>query len=273
MAITSFIPKVWSARLLEGMRKALVFGNLCNRNYEGDIAQWGDTVHINNLSDITVRPYTPNADIADPEQLSGTDMTLTIDHGAYYNFFINDVNAAQSRADLMDAAMRNAAQKLAEDAEQYILTVVRAGAGTKASGAIPSKENGGVYALIVAIKTALDEKSVPRADRKLILPPSVEAELLLDNRFITAGSAQAEARLADGAVARAAGFDLYISADLTDEIVAMTPDSVTFASQISKIEAYRREKGFDDGVKGLSLCGAKVVLPACVYVHKITKAA
>lgn len=117
MAITSFIPKVWSARLLEGMHKALVFGNLCNRNYEGDIAQWGDTVHINNLSDITVRPYTPNADIADPEQLSGTDMTLTIDHGAYYNFFINDVDAAQARADLMDAAMRNAAQKLAEDAE------------------------------------------------------------------------------------------------------------------------------------------------------------
>lgn len=53
----------------------------------------------------------------------------------------------------------------------------------------------------------------------------------------------------------------------------MTPDSVTFASQISKIEAYRREKGFDDGVKGLSLCGAKVVLPECVYVHKITAAA
>ena len=51
----------------------------------------------------------------------------------------------------------------------------------------------------------------------------------------------------------------------------MTPDGVTFAQQITKIEAYRREKGFDDGVKGLSLCGAKVVMPDCVYIHKITE--
>ena len=90
----------------------------------------------------------------------------------------------------------------------------------------------------------------------------------MDNRFIT-GTTAADARLAEGAVARAAGFDIYISNDLKDEVIAMTSDGVTFAQQITKIEAYRREKGFDDGVKGLSLCGAKVVLPDCVYVRKI----
>ena len=48
MAISSFIPKVWSARLQENFHKALVFGSLCSRNYEGEISQWGDTVHISN---------------------------------------------------------------------------------------------------------------------------------------------------------------------------------------------------------------------------------
>ena len=265
MAITTFIPKVWSARLNENLRKALVFGALCNRNWEGEIAQWGDTVHINNLADITVKPYTPNTDIDDPQQLSGTDTTLVIDHGAYYNFYVNDVDAAQARADVMEAAMRGAAQKLAEDTESYILGVIRQGAGTKASGAIPK---GGVYELLIQIKTALDGKNVPRAGRKLIVPSSVEAELLLDERFVT--GTVGESRLAEGSVARAAGFDVYISNDLDNEIVAMTSDGVTFANQITRIEAYRREKGFDDGVKGLSLCGAKVVIPDCVYVHTIT---
>lgn len=266
MAINSFIPKVWSARLQENLHKALVFGTLCNRNWEGEIAQWGDTVHINSLADITVRAYTPNEDIAEPEQLAGKDLTLTIDHGAYYNFYLNDVDAAQARAELMDAAMRNAAVKLAEDTEAYLLGVIREGAGTKATGAIPS---GGVYELLVQIKTALDGKHVPKHGRKLVMPASVESQLLLDNRFIT-GTAASDSRLAEGAVARAAGFDIYISADLTDEVVAMNSDSVTFANQITRTEAYRREKGFDDGVKGLSLCGAKVVLPECVYIHKIT---
>ena len=56
MAISSFIPKVWSARLQENFHKALVFGSLCSRNYEGEISQWGDTVHISNLFDFCVRP-------------------------------------------------------------------------------------------------------------------------------------------------------------------------------------------------------------------------
>ena len=33
MAITNFIPQVWSARLQENLKQALVFGNLCNHNY------------------------------------------------------------------------------------------------------------------------------------------------------------------------------------------------------------------------------------------------
>ena len=267
MAVTNFIPQVWSARLQENLHNSLVFGALCNRNYEGDIAQWGDTVHINNLADITVKPFTPNTDIDDPEQLSGSDTTLVIDHGAYYNFFINDVDAAQANADLMDAAMRNAAWKLAEDTEKYILGVIRQGAGVTKEGAVPDD---GVYGLIVQIKTELDKRNVPRAGRSLVVPSSVEAELLMDNRFITGSGAVSDARLAEGSVARAAGFDIYVSNDLTDEVIAMTSDGVTFAQQITRIEAYRREKGFDDGVKGLSLCGAKVVMPDCVYIHKIT---
>ena len=106
MAISNFIPQIWSARLQEKLQHALVFGTLCNRSYEGDIRQWGDTVHINTINDITVKPYDPAVAIDEPEQLSGTDTILTIDHGAYYNFMLNDVDAVQARADVLDAAMK-----------------------------------------------------------------------------------------------------------------------------------------------------------------------
>ena len=260
MAITNFIPQVWSARLMENLQKTLVFGALCNRSYEGDIAQWGDTVHINVLQDITVKPYDPATTIDDPEQLSGTDTTLTIDHGAYYNFFINDV----------DAAMANAAYRLSCDTESYILSTIRDGAGVKESKAVPTADEGGLYSLIVAIKTRMDMGGVPRHNRKLVLPPALEGLLLLDNRFIT-GSAAAAHQLKEGAIARAAGFDIYISTDLDSEIVAMTPDSVTFANQISAVEAYRPEKSFCDGVKGLCLSGCKVLQPAAVCIYTITE--
>lgn len=267
MAITNFIPKVWSARLHENLHRSLVFGALCNRNYEGDIAEWGDTVHIAGVADVTVRPYTPGEDIADPEPIDGEDTTLTIDHGVYYNFCLNDVNAVQARADLMDAAMRNAARKLAEDTEDYILSVIRAGAGEPEEVTLGEE---GMYGLLVHLKTVLDSRHVPREGRCLVVPPTAEAELLLDDRFISGTAAGAE-RLREGAVARAAGFDIYISTALDDELIAMTGDSVTFASQLVKTEAYRREKGFDDGVKGLSLCGAKVLQPAALCVVQVKR--
>ncbi len=260
MAIANFIPQVWSARLQENLQHALVFGMLCNRSYEGDIAKYGDTVHINTLNDITVKPYNPNNTIDGPEQLSGTDTVLTIDHGAYYNFFINDADAAQARADVMDAAMRNAAYRLAADAENYILSVIRGGATLTEEMPKPTLEDNTLYELLLAIKTMFDQAGVPRFDRKLILPPEMEALLLMDSRFIT-GSDMAAQNLAEGSVARAVGFDIYISPDMGDEIIAMIPDAVTFANQISQVEAYRPEKGFSDGVKGLNLCGAKVIMP------------
>ena len=169
----------------------------------------------------------------------------------------------------MDGAMRNAAYQLAEDAEQYILATIRKGAGTKVSGAIPAADKGGLYGLLISIKNALDLKHVPRFERKLIVPIAIEGQLLMDERFVN-GSAAAEARLAEGAIGRAAGFDIYVSADLTKEIIAMIPDAVTFANQIARTDAYRPEKGFCDGVKGLNLCGCKVVQPDGVYIHTIT---
>ena len=265
MAITTFIPEIWAARLHEHYTRAMVVTSLLNRNYEGDIAQWGDTVHINSLNDITVKEYTPNTDIAAPEQLTTVDQTLVIDHGMYYNFYVDDVDAAQARSELMDAAMRNAANLMAQDTEDYVITKLLEGATDAGSGALTADN---VYEAIVAIKTKMDVGNVPRAGRKLVVPPSVEGFLLLDDRFVK--GVQGENRLTEGFVARAAGFDIYMSTGLDGEMIAMRSEDATFASQISKTEAYRPEAKFADAVKGLALCGAKVTNPAGVYKYSIT---
>ena len=66
MAISVFIPTIWSARLLEHLDKAHVYAGLVNRDYEGEIRNYGDTVKIQQIGDITVKSYTKNTDIAAP---------------------------------------------------------------------------------------------------------------------------------------------------------------------------------------------------------------
>lgn len=264
MAITTFIPEVWAARLLANYNRNLVVAALANRNYEGEIRQYGDTVHINSLNELTVKDYTPNVKIDEPEQLATVDQTLVIDHGKYYNFYVDDVDAVQARGDLMDAAMADAARLIAEDTEDYIIEKLISDGAIKLSGT-PTEST--IYAEILKIKTRMDEANVPRTGRHLIVPPSVEGLMLLDNRFVTGNGAPSEERLVNGYVARAAGFDIYSSNAAADAMVAFNTESITFANQLTETEAYRPEARFADAVKGLSLCGAKVTRPYAVAVY------
>ena len=265
MSIASFIPEVWSARLLEHLRKNLVVANLFNRNYEGEISQMGDTVHINQLAEITIKDYTANVDIENPDQLSTTDVPLIIDQGDYYNFYLNDVDRAQARGDLMDNAMRSSAYGLADKLDTYLAGLLAEGTlvdGMGTDGAPLSINADTAYALLVKMKVALDKANVPTQGRYVLMPPEFEGFMLLDQRFASAYGNNAETRLVNGLVARAAGFDIYISNNVKNtegalyKVCASTVDQATYANQLVRTEAYRREKGFDDGVKGLHVYGA-----------------
>ena len=278
MSIASFIPEVWSARLLEHLRKNLVVANLFNRNYEGEISQMGDTVHINQLAEITIKDYTANVDIENPDQLSTTSIPLVIDQGDYYNFYLNDVDRAQARGDLMDNAMRSSAYGLADKLDMYLAGLLATGTLTTGLGtdANPLYVNAQTaYELVVKMKVALDKANVPTQGRYLLMPPEFEGYMLLDQRFAGGAGNNAEARLINGMVGRAAGFDIYISNNVknTDgslfKVCASTVDQATYANQLVRTEAYRREKGFDDGVKGLHVYGAKILRPEAVAVATV----
>ena len=109
MSVANFIPTIWSARLLAHLDKAHVYAAQVNRDYEGEIKNYGDTVKINQIGDVTIKDYTKGKDIDDPEELSGDQNTLTIDQAKYFNFSIDDVDAAQVNPKLMDAAMQRSA--------------------------------------------------------------------------------------------------------------------------------------------------------------------
>ena len=274
MAVTTFIPELWSARLLYALEKSHVATNLVNRNYEGEISNHGDTVHINTIGAITVKSYTKNTDIDAPETLTTTDQTLVIDQAKYFNFQVDDVDKVQAAGELVDTAMGRAAYALADVSDAYLLGVIAAGAAagnTIGSAAAPvALTASNVYENIVKLKTKLDKANVPNTGRTIVVPPDVHSLLLLDDRFAKSTATAGQEALINGLVGRIAGFDVYMSNNVktgtgTDtgktpyfEITAQITDATTYAEQIIKTEAYRMESRFADAVKGLHVYGAKV---------------
>lgn len=266
MSVKNFIPQIWSARLLAHLDKIHVYAGLVNRDYEGEITQYGDTVKINQIGDITIKKYT-GAKIDDPDELTGEQNTLVIDQANYFNFAIKDVDNAQTNPKLMNEAMARAAYGLNDTVDSLLAGIMVAGAagaiGSDESPIVPTKDD--AYDLLVDLGTELTEKNVPLVGRWVVVPPFYHGFLQKDSRFVGNGTDVNMAILQGGHIGAAAGFQIYVSNNVpnTDgekyKILAGTNAGTSFAEQITETEGYRPESNFSDAVKGLHLCGAKVL--------------
>lgn len=283
MSLENFIPEVWSARLLENLRTSLVYGQpgVVNRDYEGDIRQAGDTVRITAIGAVANAAYTKNATTVVPETLDDAQTILSIDQCRYFAFQIDDVDRAQQRPNVMEAAMREAAYSLANTADQYLASLWSQVDEGNYVGSVGSPKTGytaaQVYEFLVELKVVLDTNDVPREGRFCIVPPFLEGYLLKDDRFVKSGTESGVAALMNGQVGRAAGFQILSSNNVPSatattgfKVIAGHPTAWTYAEQVRQVEAYRPEGKFADAVKGLHLYGAKVVRPralACLVIN------
>lgn len=263
MAITTFIPKLWASRLEYALDKAHVATQFVNRNYEGEIKNQGDTVHINFIGAITIDDYTKNADMNDPEELATTQKNLVISQSKYFNFQVDDVDRVQAAGELIDTAMGRAAYGLSDASDAYLFGVMSAGAGSTVT------KTTNAYADAVEMQMALNKANVPMTGRKMAVTPEYYAELLKDSHFVEASDA-AHAIVTNGVVGYVAGMEVYISNNLSGvSALATVNTSTTYAEQIASVEAYRMEKRFADGVKGLHLYGALVTDGTQIVVRSL----
>jgi len=271
LSVDNFIPEIWSALLLSNLNKALVFGQpgVVNRDYEGDIAAFGDTVRINSIGRITVKNYTKNSDMDTPEDLTDAQRLLLIDQQKYFNFQVDDIDKAQTKPKVMGEAMGEASYSLADQVDQYLASLYTDAdvANRIASEATPKTDlgtAGKAYEYLVDLGVVLDEANVPTAGRWAIVPPWYEGALLKDDRFVSFGTVANVGNLRNGMIGRAAGFDILKSNNVSNDgttyrIMGGTSLGMSMADQIVSTEAFRPERRFADAVKGLHVWGAKVI--------------
>ncbi len=271
-----FIPTVWAARLLVALDKSLVYGqaNVCNRDYEGEIREAGNTVKIASIGDVSVADYVKNTDIGDPESLSDEEQSLLIDNAKYFNFYVDSVDRAQANANIMDEAMRRSAWSLRAAADTFLAAAMESAVpsgnkiGTVGDPVVPTKDD--AYEYLVDLGVLLDEGNVPIDDRFVIVPAWFHGLLLKDDRFVRSGTFRGDARLANGEVGEAAGFRILKSNNVPNtsgakfKIIAGHRLATSFAEQVLDVQTYKPEKRFGDAVKGLHVYGAKVVRPAAL---------
>ena len=265
MAITNFIPAVWSEHLLQDLEKQYVGVAHCTREFEGDIKEKGNVVKIGGLSNVRVSNYQKDTNMSAPESLSTDVQELVINQAKYFNFQIDDIDRVQSSPSLMSAALKKAASALANEADRYIFNLV---GSTELGGDYEITSGEEIIDVILAVRAQMMLRSNVEPDDLVIEVSPEVATHILKTKLAIAGDNHDV--LEKGFIGNLFGCKVYVSNNIyyskydglnTHRCLLRSKRAIAFAEQLSEIEAYRPELRFADAVKGLYLFGAKVVYP------------
>lgn len=273
MAISNFIPTIWSETLARKLAAEYVGVKNCSHDFDGEIRGKGSTVKVLGLNDITVADYTKNTDLTSPSALTDYAKIITIDQAKAFNFIIDDIDRAQAIPGIMELAMEQAAAALADAADKYVFSLCSEATTANTITDSAATESTVLDDVIAAREILLANGVGASVPTVLEVSPEIAA-LLLKAKIIN--STDNDGAVSNGALGSLVGFEVYVSANITkssgvNKCFARTKRAIAFAEQINSVEAYRPELRFADAVKGLHLYGAKTVFPNELVLLNIKK--
>ena len=270
-AYAAFIPELWSTKIVELLHKNCVMLQCVNRNYEGEIRQKGDTVHIRSFSAMTITDYDGSIEDAAYETPTPVEQELVIDQAKMWGLKIDDISKAQSDINILTGYSKEAAYALETTIDTFLLAKhsdVPAGntIGTVTTPIALTKDN--IYGYMVDLAAKLENADATSNGEKpfVVINPLIKALVLKSPEFIHA-TAMGDDVLRKGAIGEIAGMDVMVSTNFVAVsskyyILAGTNKAITFAEQLTKTETVKDKSFFGDLVRGLAVYGAKTVQAA-----------
>lgn len=274
MALTNFIPEVWSKKLLKTFDENAVMAGLVNRDYEGDIQAAGDTVKVRTYGDVTINNYTRDMSISF-QSLTDPMQEMNIDQQKYFAFKVDDLDKAQADMNILEGYTSRAAIGIRNVIDSHLLAHhgdVDSGNVIGTDGSPISLTSSNIYGYIADLGELLDSSNIPSDERNLVITPAVKTLLLKSEEF-TRATGLGDQVIQNGYIGNVAGFGVHVSTNLSPvsgvvNLMAFTKDFISFASQVSQVEHVRPYNMFADAVKGLYLYGSKVFHPTAGAILK-----
>ena len=275
MAFENFIPTIWAEQINRELSRLCVFAEDCNRQYEGKVKAKGDSVRILGVGKPTITETTDKKiTLKEAEEVEDTSVTMPINHIAYFNYKVDDIDKRQAVGGVMEALSKETSEGLANKMDKFIASL--------ASNADAIKDAATAYQITAA--NVLEK--IDAAIQKLYendVSPSTEIVLTCSPRFYfllkqayTKLDTDNSKMLENGRVGRYGNVVIKMSNNIatanngaTDLIMVRTKRAIAFVNPMTHTEAYRPEKRFSDAVKGFVLYDGKIVRPKEMVVMNV----
>jgi hypothetical protein len=225
----SFIPTLWSGKLLAKFYQNTMMSEIFNTDYEGELKNQGDTIRIRLAPSINISDYTAGMNL-NYEVPTPIFQDMQVNKGKYFGVQVNDVLAYQSDMNLMNMFTEDAAKqlKIAIENEVFFNSFVTEGPDAAnegaTAGAISASYNLGtdtapidqstaenVLNAILRMSSALDEQNVPEDGRWLVISPFDRHLLMQSNIAQAYFSGDAQSTIRSGKIGMLDRFTVYVS--------------------------------------------------------------
>ena len=270
MAITNFIPELWSAQMLEVWWNESVLAALVNREYEG-LATRGNTVHISGVVAPTIKDYKAANRTTSADAISDTGVDLLINQEKSFDFYVDDIDRAQA-AGTLESYTTAAGEGLTADTETFLANMLVQGATAAVSSVATPTTGNDAYNVIADIRMQMNKAKCPANDRVLVVNAEFERLLLGADSKLTSYQVAGDTNgLRNATLGSLLSFRTivtnYLPAVNKPQCLAFQTRSAAFVSMIDSTEGMRAQDKFADRVRGLHVYGGKVVRADGVYVY------
>lgn len=259
---------------------------VCNTDYESEIKDKGDKVHIRQIPDVTMRDYEKGGTLI-VETPDISPLEFTIDYADYFNIALDDVDKVQSDLPLLDQWTKEASYQMKQRVDIRVLQSVYSEAHASNVGLTAGADTGAfnmgtagtpfpldetnILHKFVDMNTILAEQSVPDEGRWVIIPPIVANRIKKSDLKDASMTGDSVSPIRNGMIGRIDNLTIYQSRNLFSVldggrlsfyILFGTKHAITFANQIVKTQRIATpESTFAQLVRGLNVYGFKVIKP------------
>lgn len=273
MAYQNFIPTVWAETINRELEKAHVFVTDTNRQYEGDVKAKGDSVRILGVGKPTITTQLgKKITLGAAEDVTDQSITLPINHVAYFNYKVDDIDKRQSVGGLMEALSKETSEGLADEMDKFVanLALDKSAVVADATAVTITKDN--ILSEIDKLLVKLLENDVKRTSKiTLTLPPKFS--MILKQAYTDLDTNNSE-MLKNGVVGKYNGIIIKESNNCAQDtnknymLQMKTNRAIAFVNPMTHIEPYRPEGGFSDAVKGFILYDGIIARPKELIVAR-----
>lgn len=210
--IDEVVPKLLAQGVL-ALRQNVMMPRLINRSYESMAGQKGNVINIPIPSAIAATNVTPSITPASNTDSAPTSAQVTLDFWKEAAFHLSDSDMMSVMDGTIPMQASEAIKSLANAVDEYIMGKA---SGVYGMAGVPGTTPfSGSLNMAVSARQLLNEQLAPLSDRRMVVDPAAESNLLLNTQVLQFDQRGDAGGIIRGTIGTKLGMDFYMDQNLT----------------------------------------------------------